>query len=360
MIMRVDPNYCMSSYLALRFIEDEDIWFKKDLPHPLHRPVPPEEQMVCNTAQEIHRGIGKLLEGKLDDPGSLGIMLSGGADSAIVASYMPRGARAYTARCSAPGAVDETARAAEIARRCGLEHIVVEVSWEDYLRLSPELMRHDGSPIHANEPQVYKLARRAVEDGIRLMIFGDNADMAFGGYDQLLSRDWTYEEWKKRYTYVDPAAVLREPVDMDYLFERYRSDAPWFNGVDYISFMNDIFAVSSTGSYTNAFRLAGLAYFDPYAYMRMDQPGVPTPYDLERIRAGESKYLIRELFFRRYPDLPWPEKIAMARAMDQWMKDWQGPERPEFLPLRGKMDRFTGEQKWQIFNLEWFLNLMEE
>ena len=60
------------------------------------------------------------------------------------------------------------------------------------------------------------------------------------------------------------------------------------------------------------------------------------------------------------PDLPWPEKIAMARAMDQWMKDWQGPERPEFLPLRGKMDRFTGEQKWQIFNLEWFLILMEE
>lgn len=68
--------------------------------------------------------------------------------------------------------------------------------------------------------------------------------------------------------------------------------------------------------------------------------------DLERVRAGESKYLLRELFKMKYPELPVPEKIAMPRAMDQWMVDWTGPVRDEFIPHC--TDGMTGEKWFEV------------
>ena len=48
-------------------------------------------------------------EGSLSDVREgTGILLSGGIDSAILASYLPAGAEAYTIRFVAPGAIDET------------------------------------------------------------------------------------------------------------------------------------------------------------------------------------------------------------------------------------------------------------
>ena len=82
------------------------------------------------------------------------------------------------------------------------------------------------------------------------------------------------------------------------------------------------------------------------------------PLDLKRIRSGESKYLIRELFKMRYPELPVPEKLPMPRPVDAYFKDWTGPVRPEFREDID-MSRYTGNQKWLIWCLERFLNLIE-
>ena len=85
--------------------------------------------------------------------------------------------------------------------------------------------------------------------------------------------------------------------------------------------------------------------------MKMGQP-----LDLKRVRNGESKYHIRELFKMKYPECPVPEKIAMARAVDYWLKDWYGPKRDEFIP--GCVQGMTGEQKFLVYSLERFLNLI--
>ena len=81
------------------------------------------------------------------------------------------------------------------------------------------------------------------------------------------------------------------------------------------------------------------------------------PLDLDRVRSGDSKYHIRDLFRKRYPGRELPEKIAMPRAVDEWMADWKGPERDEFIP--GCTEGMTGKQKFQVFALERFLNLIE-
>lgn len=344
----VDKNYCMSSFLAFRYIVDPNKTFKEGLEHDNYIPVSNDKLIACATAKDIDYQIQSMLE-KLD-LSNAAILLSGGMDSAILASYMPKGTKAYTAKCSAVGAIDETERAKAYCDYYGLEHIVVDVTWEDYLENIDKLMLNDGCPVFANEPQVYKLTTVIKDAGAELIILGDNADMAFGGMDGMLSKDWDYEGWKNRYTFVKPESALKNPVDMDIVYQNYKIGE---NGVDFLRFIDEIFGSSSSGAYINSFKMAGMKYFDPYAYLKMKDP-----LDLARVRAGESKYLLRELFKMKYPEIPVPEKIAMPRAMNQWMADWTGPTRKEFLPHC--TDGMTGEQKFLVYSLERFLNLIEE
>ncbi len=342
----VDKKYCMSSFLAFRYIADENKIFKEGVEHIYTKTDEGFPVIECATAEEIDSNIRELLRNI--DLSKVGILLSGGMDSAILASYMPKGTRAYTARCVAENAIDETERAKKYCEIYGLEHSIVDVTWEDYQNSIDDLMLHDGCPVFANEPQVYKLAKTIKADGIDTIIFGDNADVAFGGMDGFLSKDWTYEEWIERFTFVSPKLALRNPADIEEVYKRFKIGQ---NEVDFMSFIEDIFAISSTGAYTNAFKLAGLNYFDPYAFLRHKGP-----LDLQRIRTGESKYLIRELFKHKYPDLIVPEKIAMARATDQWLADWEGPTRKEFIP--GCINGMRGEQKFLVYSLERFLDLI--
>lgn len=53
---------------------------------------------------------------------------------------------------------------------------------------------------------------------------------------------------------------------MDYVFARYRKEG---DKIDYMTFMDVIFAIESSSSYLNAFNLAGMPYTDPYAKLKM-------------------------------------------------------------------------------------------
>jgi hypothetical protein len=115
-------------------------------------------------------------------------------------------------------------------------------------------------------------------------------------------------------------------------------------------FMDEVFAVESSGSYLNAFGAAWLPYYDPYACLIMADP-----LDMQRVRNGEPKYLVRGLYALKYPELEIPFKIPMPRPVDAVFRDWSGPKRPEFrkdIP----MDKLTGNQKWQLWCAEQFLN----
>ena len=141
--------------------------------------------------------------------------------------------------------------------------------------------------------------------------------------------------------------VLNNPVSVDEVFEKYRKEK---DKTDFLSFMDDVFSIESSSSYMNAFGVAGMDYYDPYARLKMAEP-----LDLYRVRHGEPKYLIRELMHKKYPDIPVPNKVPMPRPVDEYFKDWKGPIRSEF---RRDLDmsKFTGNQKWQMFCLEKFLN----
>ena len=270
-------------------------------------------------------------------------------DSSILASYMG-GCDAYTFRfLGGEYQKDELTRAEYYAEHYGLRLHYVDIDWNTVEKYLDPVMRRKCAPVHSIEPQLLQGALQAKADGVETMIIGDGSDYVFGGMDQLLSQDWTFDAFMKRYIYIQPADVLREPVDMSYLFERYRQG----DKIDFLRFMDVVATEESYFSYSNAFATAEVRYFDPYARLKMAEP-----LDLARIRSGESKYLIRELFSTKYPDVPVPNKVPMPRPVDAYFANWRGPKRHEF-KAGLDMSKFTGNQKWQLYCLERFLDMHE-
>ena len=340
-------NFCMSSYLAFRYIEQEGMDFYEWLCHE-NIPLPNSELFTyVRTADDIDVAIQKVFDSLKGE--KLGICLSGGMDSAILASYM-RGCDAYTFRfLGGEYQKEELARAEYYAKYYNLNLHYVDINWETVEKCLEPVVREKNAPVHSIEPQLYQAALQAKQDGVTRLIVGESSDLIFGGMDQLLSKDWSVEDFQKRYTFLDPSCVLKESVDMSYLYERYRQG----DRIDFLHFMDDVFSRESSSSYYNAFKAADMPYTDPYALLRMSEP-----LDLNRVRNGESKYLIRELMQKKYPEIPVPDKVPMPRPVDEYFKNWSGPKRPEFR-RDIDMSQFTGNQKWQMYCLEYFLNMYE-
>ena len=343
----VNKNFCMSSFMAFRYIE-KDVEFYEGLKHQNFKPVSDDERIPVKTADDIDREIGKQMEQFKDK--KKGILLSGGMDSAIVASYLS-GSDAYTFRfLGGDFQSEELSRAEYYAGFYGLKLHYVDIDWDTVVNHLKPVMKAKSAPVHSIEPQILQAALQAKNDGVEIMFVGESSDLVFGGMDGLLAKDWTFEEFKNRYIFTKPEDVLADPVSMDYLFERYRTDG---DKIDYLTFMDDVFSIESSGSYWNAFAVADMAYYDPYARLKMADA-----LDLNRVRNGEPKYLIRELMKNKYPEIPVPGKNPMPRPVDKYFKDWSGPKRPEF-KKNLDMSKFTGNQKWQMYALEQFLEMNE-
>lgn len=342
----IDKNFCMSSYLVYRYIEKDGVEFAEGLHHKKLKAS--SSKIKVFNANDIDNSIKEnfsKLNGK-----KLGIMLSGGMDSAILSAYM-KGCNAYTFRFLNGNFQSEELRRAEYyAETYGLNLHYVDVNWQRIEEPLIAVMKNKCAPVHSIEPQIYLAAKQAQSDDVEVMIIGESSDLIFGGMDKLLAKDWEFDEFVKRYTFLNPFEVLENPVDVNYLFERYRKG----NKIDFLTFMDEIFSVESSSSYMNAFEAVGMSYFDPYANLEMGEP-----LDLTRIRKGESKYLIRELFKMKFPNVPVPEKVPMPRPVDFYFTEWQGPTRTEF-KKNINMEKFTGNQKWQMYCLERFLNMLDE
>lgn len=344
----IDKRYCMSSYMAFRFIEKDDMDFYPGIHHQNIQLIPDDQRILVKSSDDIDREIGKQMDCFMNR--RKGILLSGGMDSAIVASYL-RGSDAYTFRFLGGNYQKEELKRAEYyANYYGLKLHYVDISWDTVVSHLEPVMKAKAAPVHSIEPQILQAALQAKNDGIEIMFVGESSDLIFGGMDGLLSKDWSFDEFVNRYIFTRPEDVLVEPESMLYVFERYRLSG---DKIDFLTFMDEVFSVESSSSYLNAFAVADMEYYDPYAKLKMENE-----LDLYRIRHGEPKYLIRELMAKKYPEIPVPNKVPMPRPVDEYFKHWEGPKRPEFRKDIN-MNNFTGNQKWQMYCLEKFLEMNE-
>ncbi|MBQ2459073.1 MAG: hypothetical protein II505_00160 [Bacteroidaceae bacterium] len=343
-----DKDFCLSSYIAFRYIWKDGMEFADGMHHKLYEAIPDKERIPVSTAADIDREIQRQVDNLYAKYQNIGILLSGGMDSANLASYLRPGSHAYTFTASGTAVFNaDEARAAHYCQKWGLKHHFVTISFEDYKQFTPQVMKTKCAPVHSIEPQIYKAALMAKADGVDLILVGESADLIFGGMDQLLSQDWMFDDFVRRYTFLDPKLVLKNPVPMEELFEKYRLPD---GRIDFMTFMDEVFSIESSSSYLNAFQTAGLPYYDPYARLVMRDA-----LDLYRVRHGEPKYMVRNLYAMKYPEVEVPNKIPMPRPVDMVFADWTGPTRPEFrddIP----MNALTGNQKWQLWCAELFLD----
>ena len=345
----VNKDFCLSSYIAFRYIWKNGVDFAEGFQHKNFLPVEEKDRIPVKTSEDIDKEIQKQFDELYAKYDNIGILLSGGMDSANLAAYLRPGSHAYTFN-SVSGVFDaDVKRAQQYCAKWNLIHHLIDITMEDYEEFTPVVMRHKFAPVHSIEPQIYKAAEMAKNDGVQLMIVGESADLIFGGMDKLISPVWTFDAFVKRYTFLDPNLVLNNPVDQSELFERYREGE---NGINVLKFMDEVFSIESSSSYMNAFGAAWIPYYDPYAKLVMADP-----LDMNRVRNGEPKYLVRGLYAIKYPELEIPFKIPMPRPVDAIFKNWSGPSRPEF---RKEIDMksLTGNQKWQLWCAERFLEMI--
>ena len=342
-----DKDFCLSSYIAFRYIWKNGVDFAEGFQHKNFCPLEDKDRVPVRTSEDIDREIQKQFDelyGKYDN---IGILLSGGMDSANLAAYLKPGSHAYTFNSGSGEFNADVERAKVYCEKLHLNHHLIDITMEDYEKYTPIVMHYKFAPVHSIEPQIFKAAELAKKDGVQLMIVGESADLIFGGMDKLISPEWTFDDFVKRYTFLDPYLVLANPVSQSALFEKYRKGE---DGIDVLKFMDEVFSIESSSSYLNAFGAAWMPYYDPYAMLVMEEP-----LDMQRVRNGEPKYLIRGLYAIKYPELEIPFKIPMPRPVDAIFKDWEGPKRDEFrkdIP----MAQLTGNQKWQLWCAELFLN----
>lgn len=341
----VDKDFCCSSFLAFRYIEKENVEFFEGLHHRTYKLPEEKELALIGSEKELDEELKKVFETISNK--KLGILISGGMDSACLAAFMPKGSDAYTFRfLNGTYDPDELHRAETFAKEYELNLHYVDIDFDIIKECLKPVIESKNAPVHSIEPQLYKAALQAKEDGVEMLVIGDAADYVFYGMDGLLSKDWTLEDFYKRAIYIEPSEVLNNPKDVKYLFERYRKD----NGmIDFLGFYDKSITEESYGSYDNAFNAANIQYIDPYEKMKLREP-----VDLSRIRSGDSKYYVRKLFKMKYPNIPLPEKHPMPRPVDEYFKNWEGPKRKEFRKDIN-MSKYSGNQKWLLYCLEYFL-----
>ncbi len=115
-----------------------------------------------------------------------GMFLSGGIDSSAILALMSRlndePVLAYTAGFDAPGAADERAHAATVAKAVGARHESIEVNEAMVWRHLPEIVAcmDDPAADYAIIPTWF-LARRARQD-VKVVLSGEGGDEIFAGY----------------------------------------------------------------------------------------------------------------------------------------------------------------------------------
>jgi len=140
------------------------------------------------------RGLLKQLDAVLEDSVRVhqrsdvpyGLFLSGGIDSATIATLMARlnerPVTAFTCGFDAPGAKDERAQAERVARALNLDWRETRFGEEDFWRILPDVAwaLDDPTADYATLP-TYKLAE-AAKGTLTVVLTGEGGDELFGGY----------------------------------------------------------------------------------------------------------------------------------------------------------------------------------
>jgi len=151
-------------------------------------PPPPDPGAVADPdalAEELESLLVDSVRRQLVADVPVGLLLSGGVDSGLVAASVAKAAggrvRAYTIGFPGHGRFDEAPRARRVAERLGLEHEVLDAG-PATADLLPALARQYDEPIADSSMIPTFLVSKRVRERCTVALGGDGGDELFGGY----------------------------------------------------------------------------------------------------------------------------------------------------------------------------------
>jgi asparagine synthase (glutamine-hydrolysing) len=175
-VRKIDPGHRLE-ICAGRVVRDE-AWFVPPAPDATdHRG---EQERLQELASVMQQVVGEHL--LADVP--VGLLLSGGLDSSIVAALAARRGPLLTISMGFDGsAVDERPNAREVSRRIGSHHVEVLITAAEVKREAMEgAWVFDDLFADWGTLTTRLLYRRCREQGVKVVLVGEGADELFGGY----------------------------------------------------------------------------------------------------------------------------------------------------------------------------------
>lgn len=345
------------------------------------------ERSVEQTADELHATLSQVVQEHLVADVPVGLLLSGGLDSSVIAALAARHSRVATISMGfAESAIDERAYARTVANHIGSEHQEVLIhqheiveNLEDMVLFFDDLFADWGT---LSTRLLYKKCR---DLGVKAVLVGEGSDELFAGYPVFQAADngrgpaaWQLFQLYRRYAGRRYGSQFREFFA---LMQKYRAqrDGSMFEAVRLFESCNQMpnnyvmkvdkasmsVSVEARAPYLDR-RVAGLAYSIPRSQL---------------LAEGTDKFVLRKMA-ERHQLLPgeiiWRTKFGASIAAS-WMDD-----SPQFrnyaqaiilardgwvdqLGLRsGMADFFAGKRKGYSFphaisifsNLAWRLLLL--
>jgi len=248
-----------------------------------------------------------------------GLFLSGGIDSATVATLMARlnerPVTAFTCGFDAPGARDERAQAERVARALDLDWRETRFGEEDFWRILPQVAwaMDDPTADYATLP-TYKLAE-AAKGTLTVVLTGEGGDELFGGYGRYrraLRPAWlggrlaeprgaepaVLDRWR---------AAARPPAGLTRLQQAQWADiATWLP--------NDLLT-----KLDRCLMAHGLEGRTPFLDPEVAAFAFPLP-DRFKVRGRYGKWLLRKWLERACPAAePWARKQGFTVPVDAWI-----------------------------------------
>jgi asparagine synthase (glutamine-hydrolysing) len=263
-----------------------------------------------------------------------GLFLSGGIDSAAIATVMSRlnerPVTAFTCGFDAPGAKDERAQAEKVARALNLDWRETTFCEEDFWRILPQVAwaLDDPTADYATLP-TYKLAE-AAKGTLTVVLTGEGGDELFGGYGRyrraLRPRLLGGRPAEPRGARPEVLAAWREqaraPKGLTALQE-----AQWADVVTWLP--NDLLL-----KLDRCLMAHGLEGRTPFLDREVAAFAWPLA-DRFKVRDGYGKWLLRKWLERTCPAAePWAKKQGFTVPVEAWI----APRAADIVARLGKVD----------------------
>lgn len=240
----------------------------------------------------------------------VGVLLSGGVDSSLIASYVSQsGAKLKTFNIGFEE-VNEFEYSRSVAQHLNLEHIEVLTSLEEMRDLYPAVSDFLDEPLA--DPAclpLYALCR-VLKEHVTVVLSGEGADELFGGYNQYRSVLGVSGPWwdlfsqfaKDSWYFLDPAEFLRDRTlpPKHLRFRKYFEEQGLLQGMlhyDLKTWLPDDLMMKADKILMSHSLEGRFPFLDMSVLEFADQ--IPPEW---KIKGGRSKHILKELAKERLPD----------------------------------------------------------